>query len=189
MLKQFNKKCKDVLKGKTVKSVFAEGKLNERYTFEHDPTDARFHKEYEHFLAELIKAIKGSKNPKAKSLAGRVKAAQGLAKKFTDIVGVRGGHSGGALGKESVAEATDVWKRFDAMQKLQGQGMDIEMDMKNILATMKQLHRDMEQEAEPEGGPKATKYGKQIEKYEKMYKQRKAELKKVFAKLDRLEQF
>jgi hypothetical protein len=30
MLKQFNKKCKDVLKGKTVKSVFAEGKLNER---------------------------------------------------------------------------------------------------------------------------------------------------------------
>jgi len=29
MLKQFNKKCKDVLKGKTVKSVFAEGKLNE----------------------------------------------------------------------------------------------------------------------------------------------------------------
>ena len=47
----------------------------------------------------------------------------------------------------------------------------------------------MEQEAEPEGGPIATKYGKQIEKYEKMYKKRKAELKKVFAKLDKLEQF
>ena len=28
-LKQFNKKCKDVLKGKSIKSAFAEGKLNE----------------------------------------------------------------------------------------------------------------------------------------------------------------
>ena len=62
-------------------------------------TDSRFHKEIEHFLAELLKAIKGSKNPKAKSLASRVKSAQGIAKKFTDIVGVRGGHSGGALGR------------------------------------------------------------------------------------------
>ena len=76
-----------------------EGKLTERYTFEHDPTDSRFHKEIEHFLAELLKAIKGSKNPKAKSLASRVKSAQGIAKKFTDIVGVRGGHPGGALGR------------------------------------------------------------------------------------------
>ncbi len=90
---------------------------------------------------------------------------------------------------ESVNEATDVWKRFDAMQKLQGEGMDIETDMHNILATIKQLHKNMEQEAEPEGGPKATKYGREIEKYEKMYKKRKAELKKVFAKLDKLEQF
>jgi len=89
----------------------------------------------------------------------------------------------------NIKEATDVWKRFDAMQKLQGEGMDIEMDMKNILATIKQLHKDMEQEAEPEGGKISDKYGKQIDKYEKMYKQRKAELKKVFAKLDKLEQF
>tara|TARA_R110001583_G_scaffold13766_6_gene58771 strand:- start:10629 stop:11633 length:1005 start_codon:yes stop_codon:yes gene_type:complete len=89
----------------------------------------------------------------------------------------------------TVKEATDVWKKFDAMQKLQGHGMDIEMDMKNILATIKQLHKNMEQEAEPEGGKIADKYGKQLDKYEKMYKQRKAELKKVFAKLDKLEQF
>ena len=48
---------------------------------------------------------------------------------------------------------------------------------------------DMEQEAEPEGGKIADKYGNQLDKYEKMYKKRKAELKKVFAKLDKLEQF
>jgi len=90
---------------------------------------------------------------------------------------------------KSMNEASDVWKRFDAMQTLQGDAMDIEMDMKNILATIKQLHKNMEQEAEPEGGKIADKYGKQLDKYEKMYKKRKAELKKVFAKLDKLEQF
>lgn len=76
-----------------------EGKLNERYTFEHDPTDSRFHKEIEHFLAELLKAIKESKNRKVKSLASKVKGAQGVAKRFTDIVGQLRVHPGGALGR------------------------------------------------------------------------------------------
>ena len=62
-------------------------------------------------------------------------------------------------------------------------------DLKNITATIKQLHKNMEQEAEPEGGKIADKYGKQIEKYEKMYKKRKSELEKVFAKIDKLEQY
>ena len=95
--------------------------LNERYTFEHDPTDSRFHKEIEHFLAELLKAIKGSKNPKAKSLAGKVKAAQGLAKKFTDIVGVKGGHSGGALGRNEGKLNEDAIATFN--KELNGEGI------------------------------------------------------------------
>jgi len=90
-------------------------------------------------------------------------------------------------GKLTVAES--VWKRFDAMQKLQGQGMDIEDDMREINQELSQLHKDMEQEAEPGGGKIADRYGKQIDKLEKEYKKKKAELKKVFAKLDKLEQY
>jgi hypothetical protein len=90
---------------------------------------------------------------------------------------------------ESVNEATDLWKKFDEKQRLYSDGMDIENDLKNITATIKQLHKNMEQEAEPEGGKIADKYGKQIEKYEKMYKKRKSELEKVFAKIDKLEQY
>ena len=173
------------------KLTTVEGKLNERYTFEHDPTDSRFHKEIEHFLAELLKAIKTSRNPKVKALASKVKPAQGIAKKFTDIVGQLRVHPGGALGRNEgkLTEATSLWKHFDAKMKLQDEIMDIEQDMKNITATIRQLHKNMEQEAEPEGGKIADKYGRQLDKYEKMYKKRKAEFKKLMAKLDRMEQY
>jgi len=67
--------------------------------------------------------------------------------------------------------------------------MDIENDLRNITATIKQLHKNMEQEAEPEGGKVADRYGREIEKYEKMYKKRKAEFKKVSAKIDKMEQY
>ena len=86
-------------------------------------------------------------------------------------------------------EATDLWKRFDAMQRLQGDMMDAENDMMNITATLKQIHKNMEQEAEPEGGKIADKYGKQLDKYEKMYKKRKIEFKKLLAKLEKMEQY
>ena len=82
-----------------------------------------------------------------------------------------------------------LWKRFDMLQNLRGDSMDIEQDMMNIAATIKQLHKNMEQEAEPEGGKVADRYGKQLDKYAKMYKKRKAEFKKVMAKIDKLEQF
>jgi len=89
----------------------------------------------------------------------------------------------------NVTEATDLWKKFDEKQRLYGDGMDIENDLKNITATIKQLHKNMEQEAEPEGGKIADKYGRQLDKYEKMYKKRKSDLKKVFSKIDKLEQY
>jgi predicted patatin/cPLA2 family phospholipase len=91
--------------------------------------------------------------------------------------------------RRQLFEKSDVWKVFDAKQKLYSLLMDIEYDLKMITQELKQTHRDMEQEAEPEGGPKATRYGKAIEKLEKSYKQKKAEFKKQMAKLDRLEQF
>ena len=67
--------------------------------------------------------------------------------------------------------------------------MDLEDDMRGIAWKLSQTHKDMEQEAEPEGGPKATKYGKDITKLENEYKKKKAEFKKIMAKIDKLEQF
>ena len=86
-------------------------------------------------------------------------------------------------------EASDLWKHFDAKMKLQDTIMDLEYDMKMITKDLAQLHKDMEQEAEPEGGPKATRYGREIEKKEKEYKKKKVEFKKLMAKLDRMEQY
>ena len=61
--------------------------------------------------------------------------------------------------------------------------------MEKITKDIGQLHKDMEQEAEPEGGPKATRYGRELDKLEKSYKKKKAELKKMMAKIDKLEQY
>ena len=88
-----------------------------------------------------------------------------------------------------IAEATNLWKHFDAKMKLQDTIMDVEDEMRDITNDLKQLHIDMEQEAEPGGGPKATRYGREIEKKEKEYKKKKAEFKKLMAKLDRMEQY
>jgi len=90
-------------------------------------------------------------------------------------------------GKLTIDES--VWKRFDAMQKLQGNIMDLEDDMREINQELSQLHKDMEQEAEPGGGKIADRYGKEIDKKEKEYKKKKAEFKKLMAKLDKLEQY
>ena len=88
-----------------------------------------------------------------------------------------------------LTEATDLWKAFDAKQRLYGDAMDVEMDLKTITKDIGQLHKDMEQQAEPEGGPKADRYGRELDKLEKSYKKKKAELKKMMAKIDKLEQY
>jgi len=88
-----------------------------------------------------------------------------------------------------ITEATSLWKMFDAKMKLQDEIMDLEYDMKMDTKAIRQLHKDMEQEAEPEGGKVADKYGKQIDKLEKSYKKKKSEFKKLMAKLDKMEQY
>jgi len=88
-----------------------------------------------------------------------------------------------------IKEASNVWKRFDAMQKLRGNIMDIEDEMRDITSDLKQLHIDMEQEAEPGGGKVADRYGREIEKKEKEYKKKRAEFKKLMKQLEKLEQF
>lgn len=88
---------------------------------------------------------------------------------------------------ESVNEASDVWKIFDLKQKLYGQAMDMEDDLKSIAMDLKQKRADMEQEAEPGGGKIADRYGKELRKLEKDYNKKRHELKKVRDKIDKLD--
>jgi hypothetical protein len=46
----------------------------------------------------------------------------------------------------------------------------------------------MEQEAEPEGGPIADKYAREISYLKRQYDKTKTKLDQVFVKLDKLEQ-
>ena len=88
---------------------------------------------------------------------------------------------------ETLNEASDIWKIFDAKMKLHGLAMDIETDMKSIAMDVKQTRIDMEQEAEPEGGKVADRYGKELNKLEKAYDKKKKELKKILAKIEKME--
>ena len=47
--------------------------------------------------------------------------------------------------------------------------VDFETEMKNVKDEINQLLNDMEQEAEPEGGPIADRYGKELERLENEY--------------------
>ena len=90
---------------------------------------------------------------------------------------------------KELAEATDVWKAFDAKQRLYSDGMDVEHEIINISKEIQQIYRDQEQDAEPGGGPKADRYGRELDKLQKRYKMKRAELKKIMAKIDKLEQY
>jgi hypothetical protein len=70
---------------------------------------------------------------------------------------------------------------FDQYLKLIGIQEDLVEDMKDTAEDIQDLFRNMEQEAEPGGGPVADKYGAQLDKLEKKY----ADLKKKKAVVDK----
>ena len=74
---------------------------------------------------------------------------------------------------------------FDKYLELIDQQMFFGEDLKDIAQRLKQTYIDMEQEAEPAGGPKADRYGTEIEKLEKEYKIVKAKLEKVNTRLEK----
>ena len=84
--------------------------------------------------------------------------------------------------KFGLAEAADPWKRFDKIQNLRVDNMDIERDMIDLAKQIKQVHKDMEQEGDSRSGSRLTKL-------ESQYKKKKTELNKLLAKLDKLEQY
>ena len=58
---------------------------------------------------------------------------------------------------------TDI---LDAKLNLGLEHMDLEHEQKCIIEELKQLHREMEEEAEPEGGPIVDMYADEMDAYE-----------------------
>ena len=90
---------------------------------------------------------------------------------------------------ESVNEASSLFKKFDDLMNLRMKSMDVEQTIMDREKELKQLYMDMEQEAEPEGGPKASAYGKRIESLTKILNKDKAILSYILRKIDKLDQY
>ena len=69
-----------------------------------------------------------------------------------------------------------------------GEAMDIEQEMMETSQEIQQLYGEMEQEAEPGGGPIADRYGKEIEALEDKHKELRASFDMVMAEIDEYDQ-
>ena len=74
---------------------------------------------------------------------------------------------------------------FDKYMDLLDTRIDIDQQIKDLGDEMAQTLRDMEQEAEPEGGAVADKYGSIMMKQEKEYAKLKAKKDKIMARIDK----
>ena len=94
--------------------------------------------------------------------------------------------------EESINEAlpkfSSLAKAFDYIQSKRGESMDLEQTMRSTLADIQDLQRDMEQEAEPEGGPIADKYAREMEYLKRQYNKTKAEFERVMDGVDEFDQ-
>ena len=90
---------------------------------------------------------------------------------------------------KTILEKSNKWKTFDKLQNLRTTSIDIETDMKDIARDLKLVYKEMEQEAEPQGGQIADKYADQIHKLEKDYNKNKKLLKKYQREIDKIERF
>ena len=77
---------------------------------------------------------------------------------------------------------------LDAKLNLRMQAMDLEQEVKMIEERVKQLHREMEEDAEPEGGPVCDQYADAIDAEEKKMQNVTKELNVVWARLNELEE-
>ena len=72
---------------------------------------------------------------------------------------------------------------------LRMEAIDIENEMKMANSDINQLYRDMEEEAEPEGGPIADRYGRDIEKIEDQHKDLMKQLHAKLAEIEKIDTF
>tara|TARA_B100001093_G_scaffold242576_1_gene232409 strand:+ start:43 stop:300 length:258 start_codon:yes stop_codon:yes gene_type:complete len=79
---------------------------------------------------------------------------------------------------------TDI---LDTKLNLGLEHMDLEHEQKCIIEKLKQLHREMEEEAEPEGGNICDQYADAIHKEERELEKITKEMKVISDKIEELE--
>ena len=89
------------------------------------------------------------------------------------------------LPKFKPAQAKTRRISFDKYLDLLDQQTDIDQDIKDYAEQMAQTLRDMEQEAEPEGGEISDRYGTIMMKQEKEYAKLKAKKAKIDARVEK----
>ena len=89
---------------------------------------------------------------------------------------------------EAIPKFSSPLKAFDYIQRKRGEGMNLEQTLRSTLADIQDLQRDMEQEAEPGGGPIADKYAREIDFLKRQYNKTKLELKKVMDEIDEFDE-
>ena len=77
---------------------------------------------------------------------------------------------------------------LDAKLDLRMQAMDLEHEVKMIEERVKQLHREMEEDAEPEGGPVCDQYADAIHMEEVRMREVTKQLNEVLDRLTELDE-
>ena len=94
--------------------------------------------------------------------------------------------------KGSVNEALPKFKTpFEAyswIMNKRGEAMDIETEMLNTSAEIQDKYKDMEQEAEPGGGPIQARYAKEIEALELQHKNLRTQFAELMDEIDEYDQ-
>ena len=81
-------------------------------------------------------------------------------------------------------KTTDI---LDAKLNLGLEHMDLEHSKMTIIEELKQLHYEMEEDAEPEGGPICDQYADAIHKKERELEKTTKEMKVIMDKIEELE--
>ena len=80
------------------------------------------------------------------------------------------------------------YEAFSWIMNKREEGMDIEMEMLQKTKDIIQTQKDMEQEAEPGGGPIADRYGKQLDKLQMEHEALRKQFAAIMAEIDEYDQ-
>ena len=89
---------------------------------------------------------------------------------------------------EALPKFKTPYEAFSWIMNKREEAMDIETEMLNISGEIHDKYKDMEQEAEPGGGPVADRYGKEIESLENKHKELRAQFAAIMAEIDEYDQ-
>ena len=89
---------------------------------------------------------------------------------------------------EALPKFKTPFEAYSWIMNKRGEAMDIETEMLNTSAEIQDKYKDMEQEAEPGGGPIQARYAKEIEALELQHKNLRTQFAKLMDEIDEYDQ-